>query len=66
MSTTDGHLREALDSWHLGMMKELAGGNDDFFSPEFIMTNILMEHIVDLAHFDRLSTTNDLAAQTNW
>lgn len=65
--TNQGHdLCAALLQWRdFKMIEEDLDGNN-FFGPQLIMSNKTLNHIIDLAHYAKLSSPASLLEQTGW
>lgn len=66
MESRERDLRQALCHWREMKMIEEDLDGDDFFGPQIIMANKILDRIVDLAHHLKLTTIDSLTQQTNW
>ncbi|KAF5381621.1 hypothetical protein D9615_005404 [Tricholomella constricta] len=65
MKPHDHGLKDALDAWRT---KQLATDfeGDDFFGPQMILSDDLLDRIVDLAHYCKIPDVEALLHQTSW
>jgi hypothetical protein len=67
MTAADKKLREALRDWRNTQLQSLgASTGDDMFGAQFIMTDEILERIVDMAHFGKLTDLVTFQSQVNW
>ncbi|RDB20010.1 ATP-dependent DNA helicase RecQ [Hypsizygus marmoreus] len=66
MNAHDFSLKDALKTWRLERLKAEGLEGDDFFGPQWILSDVLLNRIVDLAHFSDITDINSLTAQTDW
>jgi hypothetical protein len=60
------HLCQELLQWRDFKVLEEDLDGDDFFSPQIIMSNKILDRIIDLAHYSKIITTTMLFEQTHW
>ena len=65
MNSSDFKLRDGLDNWRTSQMETEFPG-DDFFGPQYIMSDDILNRIVDLAHHGKLLDISSLLEQTDW
>lgn len=65
MTAHDFNLRKGLNNWHTLQMECEFPGND-FFGLQYIMSDDILNRIVDLACHKKLSDVPSLLEQTNW
>ncbi|OBZ77631.1 ATP-dependent DNA helicase RecQ [Grifola frondosa] len=66
MNDADLRLKKSLKAWREKQMEEEELDGDDFFGPQYLLSDRLLTRIVDLAHFSKLSTVQILQEQTDW
>ncbi|KII91007.1 hypothetical protein PLICRDRAFT_553037 [Plicaturopsis crispa FD-325 SS-3] len=66
MTPTDFKLRDALDEWRKKQMEEEGLGRDDFFGPQLLLSDGILDRIVDLAHASKVTNIQELNEQTDW
>ena len=67
MAEADRKLREALCDWRSTQLQALgASTGDDMFGSQLIMTDEILERILDLAHFGQIDTLVTLQTQVSW
>ncbi|KAG2045881.1 hypothetical protein BDR06DRAFT_977892 [Suillus hirtellus] len=65
--TTGGHnLHQELLQWRDFKVLEEDLDGDNFFSPQIIMSNKILDRIIDLAHYSKIISTTALFEQTYW
>jgi hypothetical protein len=65
--TTRGHnLHQELLQWRDFKVLEEDFDGDNFFSPQIIMSNKILDQIIDLAHYLKIITTTTLFEQMHW
>lgn len=60
------NLRQELLQWRNFKLLEEDPDGDDFFDPQIIMLNKILDQIVDLAHYSKIITVTTLFEQTHW
>ena len=66
MTEPECTLHRKLEEWReLQMIEEDLDG-DAFFGPQIVMSNGVLNHIIDLAHAHKIPDVTSLFAQTNW
>ena len=67
MTEADRKLREALCNWRRTQLQALgASTDDDMFGSQLIMTDDILERILDLAHFGQIDNLATLQNQVTW
>ena len=67
MAEADRKLREALCDWRSTQLQALgASTGNDMFGSQLIMTDEILERILDLAHFGQIDTLVMLQTQVSW
>ncbi|TFK68538.1 hypothetical protein BDN72DRAFT_674866 [Pluteus cervinus] len=61
-----GLLRTRLQNWRKEQMIKEGLGDDQFFGVQLILSDEILDHIVDLAHQSKLLDVKTLAEQTDW
>lgn len=65
--TTRGHdLHQELLHWRDFKVLEEDLDGDNFFGPQIIMSNKILDRIIDLAHYSKIISTTALFEQTHW
>ncbi|KAM6504003.1 hypothetical protein JOM56_000946, partial [Amanita muscaria] len=65
MTAYDFRLKKGLDNWRTLQMESEFPGND-FFGPQYIMSDDILNRIVDLARHKKLFDVPSLFEQTDW
>lgn len=65
MKPCDFELRQSLNDWRRKQL-EAEFGSDDFFGPQRILSDQIRDRIVDLAHCNKITSTQVLQEQTDW
>jgi hypothetical protein len=66
MTSREHDLHAALIQWRDFKMIEEDLDGDIFFGPQLIMTNKILNHVIDLTHYAKLSTPTSLLEKTGW
>ncbi|KIK77845.1 hypothetical protein PAXRUDRAFT_17233 [Paxillus rubicundulus Ve08.2h10] len=66
MGEPERTLRNRLEEWRELQMVEEDLKGDDFFGSQIIMSNGVLNRIIDLAHGHKISDVASLLAQTDW
>ncbi|KAG1894466.1 P-loop containing nucleoside triphosphate hydrolase protein [Suillus fuscotomentosus] len=66
MTDTECRLQQELIKWRDSKIIEEDLDADDFFGPQMIMSNKILNCIVDLAHYHKILSTTSLFEQTSW
>jgi hypothetical protein len=67
MTEADKNLREALRNWRSTQLQALgASTGDDMFGSQLIMTDDILDRILDLAHFGQIDDLVTLQSQVSW
>ncbi|KAH8976790.1 hypothetical protein EDB92DRAFT_1959812 [Lactarius akahatsu] len=66
LTDADLSLKSALEDWWDAQMGHLGIPGDDMYGSQLIMTDDVLEHFVDLAHFKQLVDLSSIRAQLNW
>lgn len=66
MNPQDFKLRHELDEWRQNQLVKEGFDEDDFFGPQYLMADDILNRIVDLAHHSQLPTVQVLLEQTEW
>lgn len=59
-------LKEALDRWRADELAREGFARDDFYGLQLIMSNEILQRIIDLAYSGKLTTVATLVEQTDW
>lgn len=66
-SEKEAALKTALRAWQNEECEKSSQFHDnEFFRPQLLMTDIVLQRIIDLAHYVKLPNISALAAQTHW
>ncbi|KAI9434782.1 P-loop containing nucleoside triphosphate hydrolase protein [Lactarius indigo] len=65
LTSTDTRLKTALQDWRRNQLLSTVG-DDDMFGPQLIMTDDVLERLVELAHFEQVSDLASIHAQVSW
>lgn len=65
-SASEGQLKQALFEWRQEAFGASLYRGNTFFGPLLLMTDIILQRIVDLAHYAKLPDVSSLAFQTKW
>ncbi|TFK62853.1 P-loop containing nucleoside triphosphate hydrolase protein [Pluteus cervinus] len=66
MDDTDVKLRTCLQNWRKEQMVKEGLGDDQFFGVHLILSNGILDRIVDLVHHSKLLDVKTLSEQTDW
>lgn len=67
VTEADRKLKEALQDWRSAQLQNMGVMNgNDMFGVQFIMTDDVLDRIVDLAHFDQIDSLTAIQGQVNW
>lgn len=66
MEDRDHHLREDLIRWRKNQQVKKGFGGDVFFGPHRILSDQVLDYIVDLAHYSKITSIQVLGKQTLW
>ncbi|KAG2109987.1 uncharacterized protein F5147DRAFT_772828 [Suillus discolor] len=66
MTDSKCKLQQELIKWRDSKIIEEDLDADDFFGPQMIMSNKILNSIVDLAHYHKILSTTSLFQQTSW
>jgi len=66
MTSKEQDLRAGLIEWRNVKMVEEDLDGDTFFGPQLIMSNKILDRIIDLAHYAKLTTPASILEQTGW
>ncbi|KAG2040353.1 hypothetical protein BDR03DRAFT_831004, partial [Suillus americanus] len=66
MTNTKRRLQQELIKWRDSKIIEEDLDADDFFGPQMIMSNKILNRIVDLVHYHKILSTASLFEQTSW
>ncbi|KAG2114391.1 hypothetical protein DEU56DRAFT_933873 [Suillus clintonianus] len=66
MTDAERRLQQELIKWRDSKIIEEDLDADDFFGPQMIMSNKILNRIVDLAHYHKILSTTSLFEQTSW
>jgi hypothetical protein len=65
MKAHDFKLKDGLKAWRTEQMEQEFSG-DDFFGPQLLLSDEILNRIVDLAHKNKLTDIQSLHEQTDW
>ncbi|KAF9549257.1 hypothetical protein CPC08DRAFT_823451 [Agrocybe pediades] len=66
MGPADGQLATALERWRLQQMEQLGLGGDVIFGPQLILSDCVLDRLVQLGHLKKIPDIDSLDSQTDW
>lgn len=66
MSDRDNALKDALVAWRAQEMKNIGFSGKDFFGPQFVMSERILQRIIELAHESKLTNATVFVEQVQW
>ncbi|KAF4615749.1 hypothetical protein D9613_012407 [Agrocybe pediades] len=66
MGPADGQLTKALERWRLQQMEQLGLGGDVIFGPQLILSDSVLDRLVQLGHLKKIPDIDSLDSQTDW
>ncbi len=66
MDGADVSLKNALHAWRVQELKNLGFGGEDFFGPQFVMSERVLQRVVELAHDSKIASSTSFIEQVQW